>query len=77
MSEPFLGEIRMFAGTFAPYGWEFCDGQTLQIQNNVALFTLLGITYGGNGQTTFNLPNLNGNIPLVQDNGTIKNIKIN
>lgn len=77
MSEPFLGEIRMFAGTFAPHGWEFCDGQALQINSNKALYSLLRTIYGGNGQTTFNLPNLNGNIPLVQDNGTIKNIKIN
>jgi len=77
MSEPFIGEIRMFAGKFAPLGWEFCNGQSLPIYTNEALYSLLGITYGGNGTTVFNLPNLNGNIPLVQENGNIKNIKIN
>src|SRR5437868_2425626 len=64
MSEPFLGEIRMFAGNFAPTGWAFCNGQILSIAQNTALFSLLGTTYGGNGQTTFGLPNLQGRVPM-------------
>jgi len=64
MSEPFLGEIRMFAGNFAPRGWAFCNGQVLSIAQNTALFSLLGTTYGGNGQTTFALPNLQGRLPM-------------
>jgi microcystin-dependent protein len=64
MSEPFLGEIRMFAGNFAPRGWAFCNGQVLPIAQNTALFSLLGTTYGGNGQTTFALPNLQGRLPM-------------
>ena len=56
MSEPFLAEIVMFAGNFAPRGWAFCQGQILSIAQNTALFSLLGTTYGGNGQTTFALP---------------------
>ena len=64
MSEPYLGEIRMFGGNFAPAGWAFCDGQALQIAANEALFNLIGTTYGGDGQTTFNLPNLGGRIPV-------------
>lgn len=58
--EPYIGEIRMFAGNFAPRGWAFCNGQLLAISQNTALFSLLGTTYGGNGQTTFGLPNLQG-----------------
>lgn len=57
MSEPFLGEIQMFGFNFNPRGWAFCNGATLPIQQNTALFSLLGVTYGGNGQTTFQLPN--------------------
>ena len=60
MSEPFLGEIRMVGFTFAPVGWAFCNGATLSIAQNTALFSLLGTTYGGNGQTTFQLPNFGG-----------------
>ena len=64
MSEPFVGEIRMFAGTFAPSGWAFCDGQLLAIYENNALFSLLGTNYGGDGQTTFGLPDLRGRMPM-------------
>lgn len=63
MSDPFLGEIRMFAGTFAPRGWAFCNGQLLSIASNQALFAIIGTTYGGNGQTTFALPDLCGRVP--------------
>jgi microcystin-dependent protein len=63
---PFIGEIRMFAGTFNPSGWEFCEGQLLPISENDALFILLGTTYGGDGQTTFALPDLRGRLPLHQ-----------
>ncbi|HEX5502327.1 MAG TPA: tail fiber protein [Thermomicrobiales bacterium] len=62
--DPFLGEIRMFGGNFAPKGWAFCNGQLLPIAQNTALFSLLGTTYGGNGQTTFGLPDLRGRAPL-------------
>lgn len=62
--EPFLGEIRMFAGNFAPRGWAACNGQILSIAQNTALFSLLGTTYGGNGTTTFALPDLRGRIPM-------------
>lgn len=61
---PYLGEIRMFAGNFAPAGWAFCDGRTLAISENDALFTLIGTTYGGDGQETFNLPNLQSRLPM-------------
>ncbi len=60
----FLGEIRMFAGDFAPRGWAFCNGQMLPIQQNSGLFSLLGTIYGGDGITTFALPNLEGRIPI-------------
>ena len=63
MSEPFLGEIRMVGFTFAPQGWAECNGQLLPISQNTALFALLGTTYGGNGQTTFALPDLRGRTP--------------
>ena len=63
MSEPFIGEIRIFAGNFAPRGWQFCQGQLLAIAQNSALFSILGTTYGGNGQTTFALPDLRGRVP--------------
>jgi microcystin-dependent protein len=69
MSEPFIGEIRMFAGNFAPRGWAFCNGQILSIAQNTALFSLLGTTYGGDGRTTFALPNLQGRAPMHQGQG--------
>jgi microcystin-dependent protein len=64
MSEPFIGQISLFAGNFAPKGWAFCNGQTMAIQQNSALFAIIGTTYGGNGQTTFQLPNLQGRVPI-------------
>lgn len=67
--DPILGEIRMFAGTFAPRGWAFCDGQLLSISQNTALFSLLGTTYGGDGRTTFALPDLRGRVPIHAGNG--------
>ncbi|MFV0597951.1 phage tail protein [Shewanella sp.] len=70
MADPFIGEIRMFAGTFAPRGWAFCNGQLLPIQSNQALFALIGTTYGGNGQTTFALPNMQGRVPVHQGQGS-------
>jgi len=69
MSEPFLGEIKMFAGNFAPKGFSFANGQILTIAQNTALFSLYGITYGGNGQTTFALPNLQGRTPMHWGSG--------
>ena len=69
MSEPFVGEIRMFAGNFAPRGWAFCDGQLLAVSQNDALFSLLGTIYGGDGRTTFGLPDLRGRIPMHQGSG--------
>lgn len=71
MSQPFVGEIRMFAGTFAPAGWAFCDGQPMPISENETLFVVIGTTYGGDGQQTFNLPNLQSRIPMHQGNGFI------
>jgi microcystin-dependent protein len=64
MSEPYLGEIRMFAGNFAPVNWALCNGQILNISENEALYTLIGTTYGGDGQSTFALPDLRGRIPV-------------
>lgn len=64
MSQPFIGEIRMFGGNFAPAGWAFCDGQLIPISENDALFTLIGTTYGGDGQETFALPNLQSRVPI-------------
>src|SRR5215813_13283988 len=64
MSSPFIGEIRMFGGNFAPVGWAFCNGALIPIDQNDALFNLIGTTYGGDGQTTFALPNLQSRIPL-------------
>ena len=64
MSEPFVGEIRMFAGNFAPRGWSFCEGQLLAISQNDALFSLLGTIYGGDGRTTFGLPDMRGRLPV-------------
>jgi microcystin-dependent protein len=69
MAQPYVGEIRMFAGNFAPAGWMFCEGQLLPISENETLFQLLGTTYGGDGQSTFALPDLRGRIPLHQGNG--------
>lgn len=69
MSEPFVGEIRMFAGNFAPRGWAFCDGQLLAVSQNDALFSLLGTIYGGDGRTTFGLPDLRGRIPIHSGHG--------
>lgn len=66
MSDPFIGEIRMFAGNFAPAGWAFCSGQLLAIAENEALFNLIGTTYGGDGQENFALPDLQGRIPIHQ-----------
>ena len=64
MSGPFIGEIRMFAGNFAPVGWAFCNGQIVPIDQNDALFNLIGTTYGGDGQTTFALPDLQSRVPI-------------
>src|SRR5580704_6324832 len=64
MSSPFIGEIRMFGGNFAPAGWAFCNGALMAIDQNDALFNLIGTTYGGDGQSTFALPNLQSRIPL-------------
>jgi len=71
MSDPYVGEIRMFAGNFAPNGWMFCEGQTLPISENETLFQLIGTTYGGDGEETFNLPNLASRIPIHAGNGRI------
>ena len=70
MADPFIGEIRIFAGNFAPQGWALCNGQLLSIAEYTALFALLGTTYGGDGQTTFALPNLNGRLAIHQGQGT-------
>lgn len=69
MSTPFLSEIRLFSFNFPPKGWALCNGQLLPINQNQALFSLLGTTYGGNGQTTFALPDLRGRVPIHQGNG--------
>ncbi len=66
MADPYIGEIKMFGGNFAPVGYAFCNGQLLNISDNDALFMLIGTTYGGDGQTTFGLPNLQGRIPVHQ-----------
>ncbi|MFN2533233.1 MAG: phage tail protein, partial [Pyrinomonadaceae bacterium] len=68
MSTPFLGEIKLISWNFAPQGWAFCNGQLLPINQNQALFSILGTTYGGNGQTTFALPDLRGRVPVGADN---------
>ncbi len=65
----YIGEVRLFAGNFAPRGWAFCSGQILSIAQNTALFSILGTTYGGNGQTTFALPDLRGRVPLGPGQG--------
>ncbi|MDP3913848.1 MAG: tail fiber protein [Bacteroidota bacterium] len=72
MSEPFLAEIRIVSFNFPPKGWAFCNGQILPINQNQALFSLLGTTYGGNGQTTFALPDLRGRTPVHVDNSSIQ-----
>ena len=69
MSEPFIAEIRIFAGNFAPRGWAFCDGQLLPISQNTALFSLIGTTYGGDGRSTTALPDLQGRIPMHPGRG--------
>lgn len=69
MSQPFLAEISMFAGNFAPRGWSFCDGQLLPISQNTALFSLLGTNYGGDGRTTFGIPDLRGRTPIGTGTG--------
>jgi len=69
MGEPYVGEIRMFAGNFPPTGWMFCQGQSLPISENEVLFQLIGTTYGGDGQETFNLPDLQGRLPLHMGTG--------
>lgn len=71
MAQPYVGEIRMFAGNFAPAGWMFCEGQFLQISAYETLFQLIGTTYGGDGQSTFALPDLRGRIPIHQGNGYV------
>lgn len=70
MSDPFVGEIRMFGGSFAPAGWAMCDGQLLPISQNETLFNLIGTTYGGDGQETFALPNLQSRVPIHSGTGS-------
>jgi microcystin-dependent protein len=69
MPTPFVGEIRIFAGSFAPTGWAFCNGQLLAISSNTALFSIIGTTYGGNGVSTFALPDLRGRVPMAAGRG--------
>jgi microcystin-dependent protein len=71
MAQPYVGEIRMFGGNFAIAGWMFCDGSLLPISENQTLFQLIGTTYGGDGQTTFALPDLRGRVPIHQGNGFV------
>lgn len=71
MAQPYVGEIRMFAGNFAPAGWMFCEGQLLPISENTTLFNLIGTTYGGDGQSTFALPDLRGRVPIHSGDGFI------
>jgi len=71
VAQPYVGEIRIFAGNFAPAGWMFCEGQLLPISENETLFNLIGTTYGGDGQSTFALPDLRGRLALHQGNGYI------
>ena len=70
MSNPFVGEIRMFGGNFPPVGWAFCNGQVLAISQNSVLFALIGTTYGGDGVTTFNLPDLRSRVPISDGQGS-------
>ena len=69
MSEPFIGEIRMFAGNFAPRQWAMCDGQVIAVSQNEALFSLIGTAYGGDGRTNFQLPDLRGRLPVHYGGG--------
>src|SRR5258708_16258599 len=69
MAQPYVGEIRMFGGNFAPAGWMFCEGQLVPISENETLFNLIGTTYGGDGQSTFALPDLRGRLPIHHGNG--------
>lgn len=71
MAQPYVGEIRMFAGNFAPVGWMFCEGQMMPISENETLFQLIGTTYGGDGESTFMLPDLRGRVPLHQGGGFV------
>jgi microcystin-dependent protein len=71
MAQPYVGELRIFAGNFAPAGWLFCDGQLLPISENETLFNLIGTSYGGDGQSTFALPDLRGRLPIHQGNGFV------
>ena len=71
MGQPYVGEIRIFAGTFAPNGWMDCDGQLLPISENETLFQLIGTTYGGDGESTFSLPDLRGRVPMHQGNSLV------
>ncbi len=75
MSTSYVGEIRMFAGNFAPAGWAFCNGQTLSISQNEVLYTLIGTTYGGDGVQTFNLPDLQGRLPIHVGTGFVQGQK--
>jgi len=75
MAEPFLGEIRIMSFNFAPKGWAQCNGQLLPINQNQALFSILGTTFGGNGQTTFGLPDFRGRVPVYQDQDLIEGQK--
>ena len=71
MAQPYVGEVRMFGGNFAPAGWQFCDGSLLPISEYETLFQLIGTTYGGDGESTFAVPDLRGRIPIHQGNGFI------
>ncbi len=71
MAQPYVGEIRLFAGNFAPAGWMFCDGTLLSIAEYETLFQLIGTTYGGDGQSTYALPDLRGRVPMHQGNGYV------
>jgi microcystin-dependent protein len=71
MASPYVGEIRMFGGNFAPAGWMLCEGQILPISENEVLFELIGTTYGGDGESTFALPDLRGRVPIHQGNGFV------
>jgi microcystin-dependent protein len=71
MAQPYVGEIRMFAGNFAPAGWMFCEGQLMPISENETLFNLIGTTYGGDGQSTFGLPDLRGRVPIHMGAGSV------
>lgn len=73
MSTPYIGEIRLFAGNFAPLGWRFCDGSLIAISENDTLYNLIGTTYGGDGQSTFALPDLRGRLPLHMGSGLGQN----